>query len=69
MQFINTLPNGKILDLSEFKAYADGKIDVTQNFEFCFRKGKKCFGKGENACSKNVFKRPQSFSRVVKSWD
>ena len=55
MQFINTLPNGKILDLSEFKAHADGKIDVTQNFEFCFRKGKKRFGKRRKCLFQKCF--------------
>ena len=32
--FINSLPNGKFLDWSKWKALADDKINVTQNLKF-----------------------------------
>ena len=62
---INTLPNDKIVDMSKLKAFADDKLDVTEEIENCPEKGRKQCGKKEKmlvssifSFSHNVFKRP-----------
>ena len=69
----NTLTNDKSLDWSKLKAFANDKINVTQNF--LFGKGRKHCGKRRKCwlqafspfpqCSQNVF----FFSKFVKSRD
>ena len=44
----NSLPNGKILALTKFKAFAE-KIIVTQKLKFMFRNLENILDKGENA--------------------
>ena len=70
-----TLPNDKILNLSNLKALADYKINVTEKLELCFGKGRKHSGKRRKCWSPafspfphNVFKRPLILS-VVKCSD
>ena len=47
----NSLPNGKIIDWSKFKAFADkNKKDVTENMKFAVESIENIVGKGENAC-------------------
>ena len=51
-EYLNSLPNNKILDLSKFKAFTDDKINSTQTlklFFFCFLRVENIVGKGENA--------------------
>ena len=60
----NSLPNDKILDLSELKAFADERINVVKKIKICLRKGRKTWWKKEKmlvtsifSFSHNVFKR------------
>ena len=41
--------NDKILDLSKLKAFADDKINVTENLKLVLGRVEKIAGKGENA--------------------
>ena len=43
------LPHDKIFDKSKFKAFADDKIEVTQNLKFAFGRMENIVRKGENA--------------------
>ena len=45
----NSLPNEKFLDWSKLKAFADDKINMTQNLKFVFGRVENIVGKGENA--------------------
>ena len=45
----NPLPNGKILDRSKLKTYADDKIKVLKMMIFVFERVDNIVGKGENA--------------------
>ena len=47
--FINFLPNDKILNLSNLKACEDDKITVIQEIKFVLSRIGKIVGKGENA--------------------
>ena len=46
---INSLPNNKILDYSNFKAFADYKLKVVQNLKLVLGTVENIVGKGENA--------------------
>ena len=35
LPYINSLPNDKILDMSEFQAFADDNLNVTKNAKIC----------------------------------
>ena len=67
----NSLPNGKILDWSKFKAFADDKINVSEMMISFSDKVENIVGKGENAgdqhflLSTQGFQQP-SFSRLLK---
>ena len=41
---LNPLSNGKILDLSELKPFADDSVDMTQKIEFFIGRGRKQSG-------------------------
>ena len=62
-QYINPLPDDKILDWSKLKAFADDKLNVTKMIISVFDRVENIVGKGEIACksnlsfSHNVFKR------------
>ena len=45
----NLLPDNKILDLPKLKAFADDKLNVTQNFKVVFHRIENIAGKEENA--------------------
>ena len=66
----NALPYNRILDLYRLKAFADDKINVTQNLKFILERVENIVGKGENACYKHFLLLPQYFQsfffRVVK---
>ena len=49
MIYLTVLPNGKILDWSNLKAFADNKIKMTEKLKFVFGKVENIEGKGENA--------------------
>ena len=46
-----SIPNDKILDLSDLKAFADKKINVTEKLKFVLGRVEDIVGKGENAVS------------------
>ena len=69
---INFLPNDQILDLSEFKAFADDNLNVYQKLKFALGKVENIVVKGENAGYQHFSPFPTMFSkdlffRVVKS--
>ena len=47
LHFVNYLPNDKILDMPELKAFADDKINVTKNLKFALGGVENIVGKGE----------------------
>ena len=46
---INSLPNNKISDWFKLKAFADDKIDVTENLKFGLKGVENIVGKEKNA--------------------
>ena len=46
---LNSLPNGKILDTWNLRAFADDKLIDTQKWDYEFEKIENIVGKGENA--------------------
>ena len=53
----NSLPNGKILDWSKFKAFADDKINVSEMMISFSDRVENIVGKGENAVT-SIFSFP-----------
>ena len=45
----NPFPNGNILELSKFKAFADDKIEVSKRLIFLLERIESIVGNGENA--------------------
>ena len=43
---IKSLPNGRIVDWSNSKVFADNRIYGTEEIEICFGKGRKHYGNG-----------------------
>ena len=68
-----TLPNDKILDLSNLKAFTYDKINVTENVKFVVERVENIAGKGENAGYQHFLLFPLfskgSFFKVVTSQD
>ena len=60
---INSLPRDRILDQSKFKAFADGKINVTEKVESDLGRVENV-GKGENAGYRHFLLFPQCFQKV-----
>ena len=58
MQFVlvNPFPNDKILDCSEFKAFADYKINVKKKLKFGLGRMENIVGKGEKFSFPEVLK-------------
>ena len=48
VELFNRVPNDNILDQSEFKAFADDKIILTQKSKFVLGRVEKLMGKGGN---------------------
>ena len=64
---LNTLPNDKILDLSNLKAVTDDKLNAIEKIKFVLGQAENIVGKRRKCCfpafspfSHNVFKRPLS---------
>ena len=67
---INSLPNDRIFVWSNFKAFADHKINVNEKFKFGLGKVENIAGKGENAGYQHFLLFPQCFQKPsVKSRD
>ena len=58
---INSLPNDKILDVSELKAFADDRINEAKMMISVFDRVKNIVGKGENAAYQHFLFFAQSF--------
>ena len=63
---LNSLPNNTILDLSKFKAFADVKMILTQNFKSCWKQWKHC-GKRRKCWLPAFSPFPTMFSKAVFS--
>ena len=57
----NSSPDDKILDWSKLKAFADNKINVTNELTFVLGKEENIDGKGENAGNQHFLLFPQCF--------
>ena len=55
----NPFPDSKILGLPKFKAFADDKLNVTQNVQVVFHRTGNSMGKEENAGYQHFFLFPQ----------
>ena len=62
------LPNGKILDKSKFKAFADDKINVVEMMISLCDRVENIVGKGENAGYKHFLLFPHFFQNSSFSW-
>ena len=74
VNWVNPLPNDKILEKSILKAFADDKTNVTEKLKLVLGSIENIVGKGENAGSQLFFFSPQCFlknmpPRVVKGQD
>ena len=64
---INSLPNQKILDWSELKAFAEDKICVTQILNFFLRRVENIVGKEENVDYKHFLLFPHNDFKSLPS--
>ena len=64
---VNSLPNDKILDLSNLKDFAEDKISATYKMNFVVGKVQNMVGKGENAGFQHFLLFLQCFQRVSLS--
>ena len=60
---INPLPNGKILDMTNLKAFADDKLNVDKMTISLLDRVENTEGNGENAGYKHFLLFPQYFPR------
>ena len=63
---VNPLTNNKILAESILKAFADDKLDVTQNGRYVFHRVENIVEKEENAGYKHFLLFPQCFQNDTK---
>ena len=61
---LNSLPNDKILDWSNFKAFADNKINVVKKLKLALGTVENIVGKGENAGYQHFLLFPQCFQKA-----
>ena len=61
------LPDNKILGLPKLKAFADDKLNVTQNVNVVFHRIQNIMGKEENAGYQHFFLFPQCFQKAFSS--
>ena len=62
--FFNSLPNNKILDQSNFKAFADNILNVVQIMICISDRVESIVGKGENAGYQHFLLFPQCFQKT-----
>ena len=60
---INPLPNNKIFNVMEFKAFADDKLNATKMMISLFDRIENTVGKGENAVYQHFLLFPQCFPK------
>ena len=63
----NPLTDDKILDLPKLKAFADDKLNVTQNVKVVFHRIENIVGKEENAGYQHFLLFPQCFQKAFSS--
>ena len=73
-EWVNSLPNDKILDWSKLKAFADNKINATEKFKFGLERVENILGKSRKCWLPAFPPFPTVFSKdffrwVVKSRD
>ena len=61
---VDSLPNNKIIDCSKLRAFADGKIYVTEKLKFVIGRVENIVGKGENAGYQHFLLFPQCFQKA-----
>ena len=66
-KIFNPLSDDKILGLPKLKAFADDKLNVTQNGKVVFRRIENIVGKAENAGYQHVLLFPQCFQKAFSS--
>ena len=64
MKELNSLPNDKVFDQSEFKAFADDNLVAVQMNELVFDGIENIVGKGENAGYQHFLLCPQYFQKA-----
>ena len=64
---VNPLPDDKISDWSKLKAFADTKLNVTQNIKVVLHRIENIVGKEENAGYQHFLLFPQCFQRAFSS--
>ena len=67
VSFFNPLPDDKILGLPKLKAFADDKLNVTQNLKDVFHRIESIVGKEENAGYQHFILFPQCFQKAFSS--
>ena len=65
--FFNPLPDDKLLGLSKLKAFADDKLNVTQNIKVVFHSTENIVRKEENAGYQHFLLFPQCFQNAFSS--
>ena len=65
LEMVNSLLNDKISDLYKLKAFADGKIHVTQRLKFVLGRVENIVGKGENAGNQHFLLFTQCFLQGI----
>ena len=64
---VNPSPDDKISDCSKLKAFADDKLNVTQNMKVVFHMIENIVGKEENAGYQHFLLFPQCFQKAFSS--
>ena len=64
---LKPLPDDKILGLSKLKAFADDKLNVTQNAKVVYHRIENIVGKEENAGYQHFLLFPQCFQKAFSS--
>ena len=68
MLTLNPLPDDKFLGLPKLKAFADDKLNVTQNVKVVFHRIENVVGKEENAGYQHFLLFPQCFQKAFSSY-
>ena len=63
-EWVNSLPNDKILDRSKFKAFAEDMINMTEKLNFVLGRVETIVEKGENAGYQHFLLFPQCFQKA-----
>ena len=65
--YLNPLPEDKILGLPKLRAFADDKLNITQNIRVVFHRMENIVGKEENAGYQHFLLFPQCFQKAFSS--